>query len=65
MGGGKPSLLYEWPVVIEEEDKQVSLRRMIGMAEQLDLVENNRSALSLHFKETQESHQKKEGMDNV
>ena len=65
MGGGKPSLLYEWPAVIEEEDKQVSLRKMIGMAEQLDLVEHNQSALSLYFKEIRERRQKEEGTDNV
>lgn len=65
MWGGKPSLLYEWPAVIEEEDKKVSLRRVIGMAERLDLVELNRSALSLIFKETRKRRQKKEGTDNV
>lgn len=43
----------------------MSLRKMIGMAEQLDLVEHNRSALSLYFKETRERRQKKEGTDNV
>ena len=65
MGGGKPNLLYEWPAVIEEEDKQVSLRRMIGMTERLDLVESNPIALSLCFKERREHRQQKEGTDNV
>ena len=65
MGGGKPSLLYEWPAVIEEEDKQVSLRKMIGMAEQLDLVESNQIALSLRFRESRNCRKEKEGTDNV
>lgn len=43
----------------------MSLRKMIGMAEQLDLVEYNQSALSLNFKETRERRQRKEGTDNV
>ena len=65
MGGGKPSLLCEWPAVIEEEDAQVNLARMTGMAEQLDLIETNQIALPFRFKERRVGRQKKEGTDNV
>ena len=65
MGGGKPSLLYEWLAVIEEEDIQMNLTRMTGMTERLDLVESNPIALSLCFKERRNHRREKEGTDNV
>ena len=65
MGGGKPSLLYEWLAVIEEEESRMTLESVTGMAERLDLMESNPIALSLCFKERREHRQQKEGTDNV
>ena len=65
MGGGKPSLLCEWPAVIEEEDAQVNLASLTGMAERQDLIGTNQIALPLRFKERRENRQLKEGREDV
>ncbi len=62
---GKSSLLYEWPAVIEEEESQVFLERITGMAERLDLIEPDPIALPLHFIERREFRLQEEGTENV